>query len=422
MNSPRPVLIVGAGLSGLTCATVLQQSGIEYRIFDKADAVGGRVRTDDVDGFRLDRGFQVLLTGYPETRRFLDCEGLKLHPFRAGALIRKGGRFHRVSDPFRHPTELFATMRARIGTLGDKLRVLKLRRDVRPRALDQLGHRLTGQSTLDALRNEWGFSEGMIDAFFRPFIGGITLDPLLNTDRAFFEFVMSMFSDGEAAFPAGGIQAIPEQLAAGLSPDWIHLNTGVDTIAGANSLVLEDGTRMEGARVVVAADMTGAHRLDESVAERTWNATTCVYFDAPTAPSDIPVLMLNGQGAGRVNNVVVPSVVAPGYAPDGRHLVAVSLFPSSDDTADSAHEAALLELREWFGPEVDDWRHLRTYHISHSLPSQKAGTRHLEAVCARLEDDGRIVCGDHLTTSSINGAMASGRVAAELILAARSES
>lgn len=420
MNTSRPVLIIGAGLSGLTCATVLQRNGIEYRIIDKADGVGGRVWTDDVEGFRLDRGFQVLLTAYPEAKRFLDYGKLDLHAFRAGALVRKNGRFHRLSDPFRHPSDLLPTLNARIGSVKDKLGVLKLRRDVRPRALDQLGHRLTGESTIDALRSTWGFSEDMIDGFFRPFIGGITLDPTLSTDRAFFEFVMYMFSEGDAAFPAGGMQAIPEQLAASLNPDWIHLNTSVEEVIDAHTLVLSDGSRIEGRRIVIATDMSGGHELDPALDERTWNGTTCMYFDAPSAPIDTPVLVLNGEGSGAINNVVVPSIVAPGYAPEGHHLVAVSLFPEEGSPAPTP-EKVIEELRSWFGPQVRVWKHLRTYHLPRSLPSQQAGSRALHAVCARLEDDGRIVCGDHLTTSSINGAMASGRVAAELILAATSD-
>ena len=421
MNSSDPILIVGAGMSGLTCATMLHQNGIPYRLFDKANEVGGRVRTDTVDGFRLDRGFQVLLTAYPEARRFLDYQALDLHSFRAGALIQKDGRFRRVSDPSRHPTELIATLRAGVGSIADKMRILKLRWDVRPSGQNQFGHQLTGESTLSALQREWGFSASMIDTFFRPFIGGITLDPTLSTDRAFFEFVMHMFSEGHAAFPTGGMQAIPNQLASKLNSEWIELNAGVDTIIDAKTLVLEDGSRVDGKRIVIATDMTGGHRLDSAIADRSWNATTCIYFDAPKAPNKTPVLMLNGDGTGQVNNVVVPSVVAPGYAPEGRHLVAVSLVPTSEIGEATPAEIAIKELHAWFGPQVGDWRHLKTYQISNALPSQTAGSRTIDPLCARLELDGRIICGHHLSTSSINGAMASGRVAAELILAANGE-
>lgn len=421
MKPTDPVLIVGAGLSGLTCATVLHQNGVAYRIFEKADAVGGRIRTDDVHGFRLDRGFQVLLTAYPEAKRFLDYDKLDLHPFRAGALVHRAGSFHRLSDPFRHPSELIPTLRARVGSLADKLAVLKLRRDVRPGATAESGHHLSGESTLSALRSSWGFSEDMIDGFFRPFIGGITLDPSLSTDRAFFEFVMHMFTEGDAAFPAGGMDAIPKQLAQGLNRDWIHLNTGVTSIIDPQTLLLSDGSRVHGSRVVVATDMTGGQQLDNTIEERAWNGTTCMYFDAPKAPLESPVLVLNGEAVGCINNVVVPSLVAPGYAPKDHHLVAVSLFARDDKTA-PAPEDVMEELQAWFGPEVRDWTHLRTYHIPHSLPSQETNARTLHTLSARLEDDGHIVCGDHMTTSSINGAMASGRVAAEMILAASSAS
>ncbi len=417
MTTKQPVLIVGAGLAGLSCAVRLDRADIPYRILEKSDAVGGRMRTDSVDGFRLDRGFQVLLTAYPEAKNVLDYDALNLHAFRAGAMIRKDGRFHRLSDPFRHPSEALSTLFADVGSFADKTRILGLRRDLRRTASQVRSHRLTGQSTAGALKKDWGFSSEMVEAFFRPFIGGITLDPELKSDRAFFEFVMDMFSEGDAAFPAGGMQAIPEQLAASLNPEWIHLEAAVASMPDARTLILEDGTRMEGEPIVIATDMTSANGLDPEIDRRAWNGTTCVYFDAPSAPLDMPVLMLNGSGTGRINNVVVPSVVAPGYAPEGRHLVAVSLFDTLRSEDGDAFDGLLAELREWFGAEVDDWRYLRTYHIPQALPSQEAGTRVLDAVCARLTEHGHIVCGDHLTTSSINGALASGRVAAEIVMA-----
>lgn len=414
------MLIIGAGLAGLSCATHLHRHGIPYRILEKSDAVGGRVRTDSVDGFRLDRGFQVLLTAYPEAKALLDYDALDLHSFDAGALVRKGEQFQHVSDPLRHPGRALATLRADIGSWSDKLQILALRRAAK-KAFEKGGsHRLSGQSTFEGLQSTYGFSPSMVETFFRPFIGGITLDPSLQTDRAFFEFVMHMFSEGSAALPAGGMQAIPEQLATGLNADWIHLSTPVARILDARTLVTEDGTSMEGEQIVLASDMSTARGLSSDVEERSWNGTTCLYFDVPSSPVDAPLLMLNGEGAGIINNVVVPSIVAPGYAPEGRHLVGVSTF--SNPEVDSFDTLIRNELEDWFGKDVASWRHLRTYHIPHSLPSQAAGIRNLAPNGITATDNGLIVCGDHLTTSSINGAMASGRHAAEYVLASHQSS
>lgn len=422
MTEARPVLIIGAGLAGLRCALSLQEQGIPYLLLDKASGPGGRIRTDSVDGFRLDRGFQVLLTGYPELRSVVDMEALHLHPFRAGALIRQGGTFHRLSDPFRHPADTLRTLAAGVGTFKDKLRILSLRRAARSSGVSEQGHRPAGRSIREALEDRWGFSQDMIEGFFRPFLGGITLDAELQSDEAFFTFVMRMFSDGHAALPAGGMQALPDQLAGRLDASRLMWNAEVVRVEGNHSVILWDGRRLEGAHVVLATDMHGAVELGAADEQRAWNGTSCVYFAADEAPITEPVLVLDGEpDAGptpgfRINSVVVPSLVAPGYAPEGKHLINVSCVGVATGS-DSELEAVVRDrMRTWFGPTVDTWKHLRTYHIPRALPSQQAGSLTREVLPLRVPADGPIVCGDHVTTSSINGALASGRAAATYLI------
>jgi phytoene dehydrogenase-like protein len=422
MSESRPILIIGAGLAGLRCALALQEQGIPYLLLDKASGPGGRIRTDSVDGFRLDRGFQVLLTGYPEVRSTFDMAALDLHPFRAGALIRRGGTFHRLSDPIRHPADTLRTLFAGIGTLRDKVRILSLRRTVRSSGVSEQGHWPAGRSIRDSLEKRWGFSRDMIDGFFRPFLGGITLDADLQSDEAFFTFVMRMFSDGHAALPAGGMQALPDQLAARLDASRLMWNTEVVRIEGNHSVVLADEQRLEGAHVVLATDMHAASTLCPTEEERTWNGTSCVYFAANDAPISEPVLVLNGEPDDpaakgfRINSVVVPSLVAPGYAPQGRHLINVSCVGLATGSDTDLEAAVRDRMRAWFGPSVDTWQHLRTYHIPPALPSQRAGSLTREVLPLRVSADGPIVCGDHVTTSSINGALASGHAAATYLI------
>lgn len=144
-------------------------------VLEASDGVGGRVRSDVVDGFVLDRGFQVLLTAYPEARRQLDLDALELRCFEPGALVRTGGGFHRVADPFRDPLAAFATLRAPIGGLADKLRMLRLRRTLTGSEVPDL-MRAEDVSTRESLES-FGFSTGMIEAFFEPLAGGFLLDP-----------------------------------------------------------------------------------------------------------------------------------------------------------------------------------------------------------------------------------------------------
>ena len=179
------VVIVGAGLSGLAAARQIQQSGLSVVILESSDAVGGRVRTDKVDGFLLDRGFQVLLTAYPELATQVDMNALDLQAFDPGALVwmqsKNGGpgKGHVVSDPFRKPSTLFATTFAPIGSLIDKIRIVFLRLRVLRGAAPNL-LRNKDMSTLDALRNA-GFSQRMIETFFKPLFGGVQLDTPLAT-------------------------------------------------------------------------------------------------------------------------------------------------------------------------------------------------------------------------------------------------
>src|SRR4051794_30875830 len=167
------VIVAGGGLAGLACARFLHQRGLDVKLLEASDAVGGRVRTDSVDGFLLDRGFQVLLTAYPEARRLLNYQSLKLRTFSPGALIRMDGKFHRISDPFRQPWTLPATHFSAVGNLKDKLRIARLRRHVLAGSIDEIFQR-PETSSLDALL-EFGFSDRIIGSFFRPFFGGIFL-------------------------------------------------------------------------------------------------------------------------------------------------------------------------------------------------------------------------------------------------------
>ncbi|MDA0874620.1 MAG: NAD(P)/FAD-dependent oxidoreductase [Bacteroidetes bacterium] len=421
MTEARPVLIIGAGLAGLRCALSLQEQGIPYLLLDKASGPGGRIRTDSVDGFRLDRGFQVLLTGYPEVRSVMDMASLDLHPFRAGALIRRNGTFHRLSDPFRHPADTLRTLAAGMGTFKDKLRILSLRRAARSSGVSEQGHRPAGRSIREALEDR-GFSRDMIEGFFRPFLGGITLNAELQSDEAFFTFVMRMFSDGHAALPAGGMQALPDQLAGRLDASRLMWNAEVVRVEGNHSVILSDGRRLEGAHVVLATDMYAASEFGAAGGQRTWNGTTCLYFAADEAPISEPVLVLNGEpddptDAGwRINSVVVPSLVAPGYAPEGIHLINISCVGVAPGSDTDLEALALTQMRSWFGPSVDTWQHLRTYHIPRALPSQHAGSLNRESIPLQVSPDGPVVCGDHVTTSSINGALASGRAAATYLI------
>lgn len=410
------VVIVGAGLAGLCCARRLTQTRTPFLLLEASDAVGGRVRTDLVDGFLLDRGFQILLTAYPEARRVLDYGPLKLKPFYRGALVRYAGQFHRLADPRRHPLTALHSLVGPIGTIRDKLRLIDLLRRVLSGSIAdqwQTPERLT----LDFLRQDCGFSETMIERFFRPFFGGVFLESSLHTSSRMFRFVLRMFAMGKAVVPASGMGAIPEQIAARLPADTVRLNTVVERVEPGR-VVLTTGEEIHCRAVVVATEEPVAARLlgESVVPAPPANGVTCVYFAAADAPVAEPVLLLDGDGGGPVNNLVVMSNAAPSYAPPGQALISASVLglPACSDA--ELVQRVQQQLAEWFGSAVQSWRHLRTYRIAHALPARPAGMLVQPQRPVRLSP-GLYVCGDHRDNPSIDGAMTSGFRTAQAVLA-----
>jgi phytoene dehydrogenase-like protein len=406
------VLIVGAGLAGLCCARELDRHGVSFKVVEASDGIGGRVRTDEVDGFLLDRGFQVLLTAYPEARRVLDYDALDLRSFFDGALVRFDGAFHRVADPLREPLATPQTAFSPVGTIADKLRVLKLRQSVRAPSLDALWAR-PEVTTRTALRERYGFSSTMLQRFFEPFLGGILLDRALGTSSRAFEFYFRMFSEGETAVPARGMQRIPEQLAAALPDHSIQLNTRVQH-AAPGSITLEHGGEVEARAVVVATDGPELAYLLDRFDPPASRSVLCLYYAADEAPTGDPVLVLDGEGDGPVNNLAVMSNVSPHYAPAGQALVSVSVIGNPSQPDAEVEERVRDHLRRWY-PAAESWRHLKTYRILHAQPAQEPPALSPPERPARLAE-GLYVAGDHRTNASINGAMISGRRAAEAVL------
>jgi phytoene dehydrogenase-like protein len=407
------VYVVGAGLAGLRCARRLLDRGVAATVLEAGDGVGGRVRTDRVDGYLLDRGFQVLLTAYPEARAALDYRELELHPFDPVVLVRTRDRFVRVADPFRPPLGGLRTVLAGVGTLGDRLKLAALRRRVLAGSLEELFAR-PERSTMDALAGE-GLSEAIVDRLLRPLFGGLLLDRELGTSSRLFEFTYRMLAAGDLAIPTRGIGAIPEQLANGLPQGSVRLGERV-TAVGDGGLTLEGGQRLPASSVVVATDGPTAATLLGEAQQPASLAASCLYFAAERAPVDEPVIVLDGEGDGPVNSLCVPSVVAPTYAPAASALVSAAVVSRPGLPEGAELEGAVLgQLADWFGSSVVGWRHLATYHIPHALPAQPPGALDPPQRPVRVRP-GLYVCGDHRDNASIDGALASGRRAADALL------
>lgn len=400
------VVVVGAGLAGLSAARVLQRVGRKVVLVEASDGVGGRVRTDVVHGFRLDRGFQVLLTAYPEMHTQFDMHALDLRRFEPGALVWSGKKMSLVGDPVRRPRTLLKTALAPVGTVADKVRILRQRIHLqRSSAADLL--RQDDISTITALKQQ-GFSDRMIERFFRPFVGGIQLDPSLQTSRRMFDVILRSLIVGDVAVPAMGMGAISDQLAAHLQAGSIHLDTEVASVA-PGEVVLADGRRIEALRVVVAAEGPRAAAL-LGLPPVESNPASCVWFAAESPPITGGYIVLDGTGTGPALNTTVMTNVAPEYAPAGAVLIAAAC-PGVNDP--DIEPAVRRQLQDMWGPQVHGWRHLRTDAIAHGQPRQHPPFSPKQRVAL---GDGLFVCGDHRDTASIQGALFSGRRCGEAVV------
>ena len=402
------VLIVGGGLSGLCCGRELAARGVPFRILEAADAVGGRVRTDRVDGFTLDRGMQNYLDSYPEGRRVLDHAKLDLRPFGRAVMVWAGGKFHRLADPRSEPLTAALSAFAPVGSLWDKFAAAALagRSAVDPAAVPD-------DTTADFLKGS-GVGPDLTGKLVRPLFGSISLDTTLNTSSRFFRFIVRMFAAGNASLPAAGIQAIPEQLAAGLPAGSVSLNTPVAALTDT-TVTLAGGEVLTAKAVVLATAGPDAVRLGGGAVPPVGsNGSTTLYYAADAPPLRGPDLMLDGDGAGPVSAAVVASEVCPQYAPAGKALIAAACvgIPADDDAG--LDRRTREQLGGWFGPAVAGWKLLRVYRIPHALPSQPPGVLEPWERPPRLAS-GVFVAGDHRTNASIDGALASGRRAAEAL-------
>ena len=409
------VIVIGAGLSGLACALRLQQGGLTPLVLEAADRPGGRIATDRLDGFRLDRGFQVLQTWYPQARRLLDYPALDLRAFYPGALTRIDDRFHRVRDVWRRPGRALEMLASPIGSLGDKFRLLALRR----RALAGDLADLYGRPETTAIQRlrDLGFSPRMIERFFQPFFAGVFFTPDLNVSSRAFEFVFRAFALGDTALPALGMEQIPLQLAARLPEDAIAYGRRVARIE-SGAVVLDGGERRTARAVMLA---TGSREAAGLLGQDPppMCGTTCLYFAAPESPFSGPYLVLNGggpaAGGGPINSLLCPSNLSAAYAPPGSALVSVNCF-GADTEPDLLEVQVRRQLADWYGERVAGWRRLAVYRLPDALPRQSPP---VSAGAGAMRVSKTLwVCGEQVAPPSIHWALVSGEVAGSAVIEA----
>ena len=405
LSSPEFV-VVGAGLAGLTAAKVLSQSGREVLLLEKSDGVGGRVRTDQYKDFLLDRGFQVLLTAYPELPKHLNLSLLRLHSFESGATIFSDGHFSKVGDPFRNVSSIMSTAFTKTIGMQDKIKLLKLRNSLIGRK--KIYFQQKDDKRILETFEELGFTSKAINSFFKPLVGGIQLDPSLSGSTRLCFLVLKMLFIGDAAIPSRGMGALSEQLSKQINESSIRLTSTVDKVEG-KKVILESGESFLPSNLIIATEGPATAKLlgQESPLSR---SVSCIYFSAPQAPSSSKAILLNGEKNGPALNVAIMSNISPSYSKNGKALIAVAI---PNTIKPDSMENVLIQMRKWFGDSVDSWEHIKTYSIEHGQPDLRPGDPFRKSI---KNSEGVYICGDHRDTPSIQGALVSGRRAAEICL------
>ena len=403
-KSAYKIHIIGAGVSGLIAAQILENYGYHPTIIEASSAVGGRVKSDVVKGYSLDRGFQVLLTSYPAAKKYLDYDGLALQKLLPGATIFKNGKAQTIGDPLRKLSLLFPTLLSSIGSLADKVNILKLNARLKKKKIPAI-FKTEEKTTLQYLK-DFGFSNEIITDFFKPFFSGIFLEPNLETSSRMFEFVYKMFGEGLAVIPKNGIQAIPNQLKNKLRQTEIKLNTAVKQVKN-NLIILEDGEEIKSDFTIVA---TEASALISNLKnqETQWKSCDTLYFECEKRAINKPLIGLISDENALINNIFYPTSVATN-ALGNKEILSVTIVKKHDLNEAELIAKTTADLNTFCG--IFDLRFLKRYQIKKALPQLSNIQYELSSTETQLNSS-LFLAGDQLLNASLNAAMIAGERAA----------
>ena len=407
MDSNKTIYIIGAGISGLIAAYELEQAGYSPVVLEKSDAVGGRVRTVEKNGYHLDLGFQVLLSAYPLANKYLDFDALRLRRLESGSQVYVDGKRFLIGDALRNIRLLAPTLLADIGSLTDKVKVLALSRRLKKKPLGAIFDS-PETSTLEYLRSQ-GFSEKIIDRFFRPFFSGIFLEPELRTSSRMFEFVYKMFGEGYATIPEQGIGAISKQLKKKLKTTQFQFGQEVKQVTNER-ITLGNGQELIHNGVIITANASAlVSNMNDQAVE--WKSCTCLYFEVERTNIPEGTIALVADKGKLSNNLYAYKDAS------GKQLLSVTTLKHAGKTNEELTQAIEAEVKEYCG--IQRIKHIANFKISEALPD----LTHLKMTTAPSESqltDHIFLAGDVLFNGSLNAAMESGRLAALGILEKKS--
>ncbi|MGO4911230.1 NAD(P)/FAD-dependent oxidoreductase [Leeuwenhoekiella sp. W20_SRS_FM14] len=398
------IYIVGAGISGLIAAQILENHGYLPIILEATDRVGGRVKTDIIEGYQLDHGFQVMLEAYPKAKEYLDYEKLDLQKLLPGAVIFKNGDSQTLGDPLRALSLAIPTVLASAGSIRDKIKILKLNNDLAAKSLEEIFN-TEEQTTLEYLQN-FGFSNRIINTFFKPFFSGIFLEVNLQTSSRMFEFVYKMFGEGLAVIPKAGIGAISEQLKSNLKNTTFKFNTKVKQITN-ESIILEDGSLLNSDSTIIATEASPliANLSNQQIE---WKGVDNLYFEVDTMVLEKPIIGLFQEENGLINNIFYPTSIAT-QSKGTKTLLSVSVVKEHQLSEQELVNAIKKELSQQ--AKIENCRFLKRYRITKALP-RLSNLRYSMAPTETRLSSSIFLAGDQQLNGSLNAAMISGERAA----------
>lgn len=398
------IYIIGAGVSGLTAAKVLEDHGFHPIIIEATDRAGGRVKTDIVEGYQLDHGFQVLLTSYPAAQKYLNFDTLDLQHFLPGAAIFQNGNQKILGDPLRNISLLFPTLFSGIGSVSDKIKILKLNLILKKTGLEEIFAK--PEKTTYNYLVDFGFSKDMIDTFFKPFFSGIFLEANLETSSRMFEFVYKMFGEGSAALPKAGIEAIPQQLKKSLKVTKFVFNTSVK-IVGENKIILDNGTELDSHYTIIATENNGLLK-NSPVKKIEWKSCETLYFETTQKNIDKKLIGLIADKDALINNIFYHTSLEAMLHAD-KELLSVTVVKEQQLTGEQLQKQVEQELKQFCG--IKNLRFLKQYLIPKALP--KLENLKYEIQPAETQFSNSIfLAGDVQLNGSLNAAMLAGERAA----------